>query len=239
MDEITALGQPNPQNLLGNNSAILGKDDFLKILVTQLRNQDPSDPLQADEFAVQLAQFSSVEQLQNISSLLQNSIQLDLLLNQAINNTMATTLIGKQVRAAGDAISHIEGQDTEIHYRLSEPAASVRIQIRDEDGNVVRTISLQEQLQGNQTYSWDGKDDDGQEVPVGKYHFSVTAQDFDGNPLAAEEFVFGTISSVRYQDGNAILRVGEVEINLTDVIEISSAEDASNEDATDEDSTAE
>ncbi len=149
MDVLSAIGQPAAQNLFGNNTAALGKDDFLKILVTQLRNQDPTDPMQADEFAVQLAQFSSVEQLNNISATLENNIELDLMLNQMINNTMATTFIGKQARAAGNTFQVSQGQDSELHYSLAEPAKRVRIHIRDASGELVRTINADDQLAGN------------------------------------------------------------------------------------------
>ena len=227
MESITPLGQPGSQQLFGNSSGVLGKDDFLKILVAQLRNQDPTSPMEADQFAAQLAQFSSVEQLQNISSTLQGNIEVDLLLNQAINNTMATTLIGKQVRASGNIFSIGGGDDADLHYNLGDAARQVKIQIRDSDGNLIRTVTLNEQLEGNQVYTWDGANDDGEAMPEGSYSFNVVAEDVDGNAVQAEEYIRGTITGVRYEGGSALLRVGDVEISLSDVLEISSEEESS------------
>ncbi|NIS39011.1 flagellar hook capping protein, partial [Candidatus Saccharibacteria bacterium] len=85
-----------------NNSSserILGKDDFLKMLVTQLNYQDPLNPMESTDFSAQLAQFSSLEQLSNIDETLQASLEANYLLATSINNTMAATIIGKQVRA--------------------------------------------------------------------------------------------------------------------------------------------
>lgn len=221
MADITPLS-PNvqQQNLFGNNSAILGKDDFLKILVAQLSNQDPTSPMEADQFAVQLAQFSSVEQLQNISATLDDSINTNLLLNQAINNTMATTLIGKEVLAYGNSANLSEGKPTELHYKLAGAAESVEIQIRDEAGNVVRTVKLDNQLEGSQSFTWDGETNQGETAPPGKYTFSVKATNADGQAVGVDTYVSGIINGIRYEDGSAILRVGDHEISLAEVIEI-------------------
>lgn len=226
MNEISTIGQNFSQDQPGTNNSILGKDDFLRILVTQLRNQDPINPVNGDDLAVQLAQFSSVEQLQNINSNLENNIEMDLLLNQAINNTMATTLIGREVRAAGNEIYRVDGEDTAIQYHLSGLAKDVKIQIEDADGTVVRTIVLSDQTEGNHHYKWDGKDDNGNKVSEGTYQFTVKAEDAEGNPVSAQEFVAGTITSIRYENGSAVLLIGDVEINFADVIEIGLSDDA-------------
>lgn len=220
MNEISSLVQTSTQNLFGTGSGILGKDDFLKILVTQLRNQNPLDPINGAEFASQLAQFSSVEQLFNISSNLEASIELDLLLNQAINNTMATTLIGKTVRAFGNSIAHIAGEKSTLNYTLSGAAKNVTLQIQDASGTTVRTIELSEQVSGGHDYEWDGKDDLGNEVAEGAYQFSVSATDIEGNSVTADTFVIGVIDSIRYQGGSAVLILGGIEVNLGSVVEI-------------------
>lgn len=86
-------------------SAVMGKDDFLRLLVTQLGNQDPLNPMDGQEFAAQLAQFSSVEQLLNISDVLAQNGEMNGLLAQSINSGVASGLIGKTVQASGNAIS--------------------------------------------------------------------------------------------------------------------------------------
>ncbi|MFQ5752983.1 MAG: flagellar hook assembly protein FlgD, partial [bacterium] len=136
------------QGLLPTSESVLGKDDFLKILVTQLTHQDPINPIKGEEFAAQLAQFSSVEQLHNINSNLENVLDMDLLLNQAINNTLATTLIGKEVKSIGNRVSLHEGESVNLHYRLSSPASKVVIEIKDSAGTLVRSVELQNLSEG-------------------------------------------------------------------------------------------
>lgn len=218
MNEIPSISQLGPQSLFGNSSggSVLGKDDFLKILVTQLQNQDPINPVKGEELAAQLAQFSSVEQLQNINATLSNNADLDLALNQAINNTMATTLIGKSVRAFGNAV-----QDSgELNYELADNAANVTIQIFDESGELVRSIKLDDQNAGLNVYKWDGKDDSGNHLRSGNYTFSVTAEDVNGDAVDAQTYVVGTINSVQYLNGTAVLRIGDVDVHLSEVLEI-------------------
>jgi len=219
MNNIPSIAQLGPQSLFNNTgNSSLGKDDFLKILVTQLQNQDPVNPVNGDQLAAQLAQFSSVEQLQNINTTLSNTSDQNLLLNQAINNTMATTLIGKTVRAFGDAIQN----NGELHYQLSDSAHQVAIQITDGSGEIVRTVKLDEQSAGDQVYKWDGKDDAGNHLRSGNYSFNVKAEDVNGDAVTSQTYVVGPISSVQYENGNAVLRIGDLKIPLSEVVEIGS-----------------
>ncbi len=225
MDEITALNTVGAsgldQNLFGQNTGVLGKDDFLKILVTQLQNQDPLDPSSPDEFASQLAQFSSLEQLQNMNDSLQGSIELDLLLNQAINNTMATTLIGRSVKAGGNAVELTEGtQSVNLNFDLASNSKTVKVEIRDSEGTVIRTLEIENQLAGDHKIQWDGKDKNGDAVESGKYTFEVTAEDIEGNAVTANEFIVGRIDSIRYENGGAVLLLGGLRIGLDAVLEI-------------------
>lgn len=217
---ISPVEAGSSQGLFGGSEGVMGKDDFLKILVTQLRHQDPMNPLKSEEFAAQLAQFSSVEQLSNISKTLDNSVQLDLLLNQAITNTMAPSLIGRQVKAVGNSVSLRNGDPAQLHYRLSSPAEKATIEIRDANGVVVRKVDVQGLAQGDQMYEWDGKDDKGEKVQDGSYTFSVTASDANGNNVPAESYIIGVIDSIRYEDGSVLLGIGGLKIDVANVLEI-------------------
>ncbi len=220
MDPIESVVQTPLFGLSSTDSSILGRDDFLRILVTQLRNQDPLNPVAGDEFAAQLAQFSSLEQLQNINTSLETLMELDFALNQAINNTMATTFIGKGLTAVGNQLSVAEGEPTNVHYELSSAAATITIEILNEAGAVVRTAEVLGETAGRQHFEWDGKDENGNAVPEGQYTFNVTAQDSSGNNVAAQPLIVGTIDSIRYRDGNAVLRLGNIEVDFGAVLEI-------------------
>lgn len=219
MDPIESLSQTS-FTLPQSDSTSLGKDDFLRILVTQLQNQNPLNPVSSDQFAAQLAQFSSLEQLQNMNANLERALELDIALSQAINNTMATTFIGKSVTAVGNQLSVVEGEPTNIHYELSAASSTTTIEIRNEDDIVVRTVEVHGEKAGRQQFEWDGKDENGTTVPEGRYTFGVSATDSIGNNVAAQSLIVGNIDSIRYQDGNAVLRLGSIEVTLGAVLEI-------------------
>ncbi len=229
MDPLSGVNSSGSTSLFGSDNAALGKEDFLKILVTQLRNQDPINPVDSENFATELAQFSSLEQLQNINDSLGQSIESNLLLNQAINNTMATTLIGKSVRAEGNSVVVAEGDAAEMHYSLGGSSKKVTIEIRDASGSIVNTIDLEQKLAGNHHFTWDGKDANGNKVAEGTYQFSVRAEDVDGNPVSAQEFIVGEITGIRYDGGNAVLMLGNLQVSLGSVIEIGTDDEINND----------
>ncbi len=118
---------------------ILGKDDFLKLLTSQLKYQNPLEPMNDQEFVAQMTQFSSLEQLQNMNSTLSQNAQWNMLLSQTINNTMATSLIGKEITADSNAIGISGGDGADISFQSADFALTGTITIYDEKGNVVRT----------------------------------------------------------------------------------------------------
>ena len=128
MNEITLFDETTPDigmSSLGNST--MKKDEFLKLLVEQLKHQDPMSPMNSQDFASQLAQFSSLEQLTNMSGMMEDSVQADLMLTQAINNTMATSFIGKNVSAAGDMITFSKDGPVDISLGTSLYKTSFKI----------------------------------------------------------------------------------------------------------------
>ena len=99
-------------------SGTLGKDDFLKLLVKQLQNQDPMNPLDSSQFATQLAQFSSVEQLANINTNLEASISTNQLMAQSIGNSLASSMIGRDVKASGNTLQWNGTDEVRFGYTL-------------------------------------------------------------------------------------------------------------------------
>ncbi|MEA2063879.1 MAG: flagellar hook capping FlgD N-terminal domain-containing protein, partial [Gemmatimonadota bacterium] len=112
----------------------MGKDDFLRLLVTQLQNQDPMNPASNEEFASQLAQFSTLEKQEEANSIMQESLEATKHLNQSMNNNVATSYIGKDVRAAGNKIHLVEGQEITISFYQQYASAGTKLRVYDSAG---------------------------------------------------------------------------------------------------------
>jgi flagellar basal-body rod modification protein FlgD len=205
-----------------NTSGILDKDDFLKLLIMQLRHQDPLSPLEGTEFAAQLAHFSSVEQLSNINTNLLHSIDANFILSQSINNALSATFIGQEVRAATNMFQYSDGENVSLGYTLKSPAGGVTVNIYDEAGNHVRTIQADASAlnQGDNTLIWDGRNDGGKKVGDGRYTFTVEAKSVEGAGIASAPFIFGTVTGVRFKENGTFFTVNGLEVALSDIEEI-------------------
>jgi len=201
-------------------NTIMGQDDFLKMLVTQLQNQDPLNPMDATQFASQLAQFTSVEQLNNINTTLQSSISASQLLNQSISNALSTTVIGKQVRASGTTFAYDGSGAMKVGYTLPSAASTAQLKIVDQYGNVVRTINGTSVAAGDADVSWDGMTDAGTQAGPGRYTVQVTATDAKGNALTATPYFYGTVSGVRFKSTGTVFVVDGQEVPLSSILEV-------------------
>jgi flagellar basal-body rod modification protein FlgD len=213
-----------PEATQSSGSTTISHDEFLTLLIAELENQDPLAPLESQEMAAQLAQFSSLERLYSIDQQLSENLDIDLVMTQAINNTMAASLIGKEVIAIGDS-TVLKNGEANLHFTLQDPASEVTITIRDESEQAVRTIRLENLLDGEQVVAWNGTDDSGRLQSDGVYHFVITAVDSDGNAVNAVTTASGIITGVNYETGIAMLAVGDQEFPMGNVISIRIAEE--------------
>jgi len=203
-----------------DNKTILGKDDFMKLMIEQLEHQDPLNPMDGTQFASQLAQFSSLEQLTNLNEAVSQSIDTNYLLTQSINNTMTAALIGKKVKISGNAIQNTGQDNVEFGYDLPANAAMVKINIYNENDALVKTIENPRITDGENKLNWDFTDNDGNRVPEGKYTISVEAVDNAGGDITVNPFTFGLIDGVRFTDSGTKLLSGNSEYMLSDILEI-------------------
>ncbi len=220
--QITGFTPPSTDNLSNVFENDLGKEEFLNLLVAQLQNQDPLNPMEGQEFASQLAQFSSVEQLTSIDGNIEQGISADLVLSQTINNTLATTLIGKQITALGNQVELQPAEGVGIYFELGDFAEDVTINIMDAAGNIVRTLDAHSLSTGIQSVEWDGLDSEGTSLPEGIYTFEVEASGKDGASVVVQELIRGLAGSLQYQGGTAMFKVGNLSVNFGDVLEIAS-----------------
>ncbi len=214
----SAANSSQSLNTATNNT--LNESDFLQMLVTELQNQDPTNPLQSTDLAAQLAQFSSVSELQTLNQSVQSSTNANLVMTQSISNTMAATLIGKQVQVNSSTIGYDGSTQPTIGVDLSGAAADVQVKITDSNGNTIRTIDEGSKPAGTSTMVWDGKDDTGASVPAGNYTYSVIATDAQGNTVTSTAYQLGTVQGVKFDSNGPSLLVSGAEVPFSAVQEI-------------------
>lgn len=194
----------------------LGKDAFLQLLVTQLKNQDPLSPMDNTAFVAQLAQFSSLEQLSNMNT----SLQSNALVTQSMNNSVMAGLIGKDIRATDNTLNLTAGSPAGFAYQM-EKGGNVQVEIYSTTGESIRKINLGSQSAGLHNGFWDGKNSSGQDMPAGKYLFNITAADAEGNSTQLSPLVEGKVTGIRFVDGKTYVMLGNSEIDPTNIIDIS------------------
>jgi len=199
---------------------ILGKEDFLRLLITQLNYQDPLNPMQNEEFVAQLAQFSSLEQMQNLNEKLEASLRSDMLLAQAITNSLVTTLIGKEVKIQTPQMVLSEEGTAALSYTLDSSAKNVVAEVYDSNDTLVYTENLGTQGSGEHTFTWNGCNTDGQQQQPGSYHLKIKVIHPDDSTSEAVTHARGRVDSIRYQDGKSYLVVNGITFNLADVVEV-------------------
>ena len=195
----------------------VGKDAFLKLLVAQMKYQDPMNPMEGTEFTSQLAQYTSLEQLTQI-----NGQFTDMNSSMKTQNAyQAVQLVGKEVLAEGNALQVENGISNKAIIDLDEAAAQTFVNIYDEDDQFVKSIDLGAMAAGDHIVEWDGKDARGKAVPDGGYYYEITAYDADGLSIPVDTRVRGKVTGVTLTDNSeATLLIGKLKLKMSDVQEI-------------------
>ena len=193
----------------------LGRDEFLTLLVTQLKNQNPLNPLESADFTAQLAQFSSLEQLFGMNEAL-TAIQ-ETLGTQESENVL--DYIGKLVKTNDSTVFIKDGNMESNTYSL-EDEAEVTILIYDSKGVEVRRIYGGWKEAGQHDLSWDGKDNNGNLAGDGIYFFEVEAIDENGFVVPYDAYLTGEVTGVTYQNSIPYLMIGNKLVAPENVIEV-------------------
>jgi len=186
-------------------------DTFLNILTTQLKNQNPLDPMDTNQFTQQLVQFTGVEQQLKTNTFLEALMKA----SQNSTNTDAVSYIGKEVTAAGTKAS-LKAGGASWAYNAEAAVSDAKVTIKDDKGNVVyaETGSL---AKGPGNFLWDGKGSDGKMQPDGVYTITIDAKNLAGKNVAVNTSTVGVVSAVDFSGPEPILTVGATKIKLSDV----------------------
>ena len=198
-----------------NTKTELGQEEFLTLLVTQLKNQDPMNPLQGTEFTAQLAQFSSLEQLFAINK---NIADMQEGLNVQEDRNILD-YIGKTIKTNDNTILIDDGIMDSIVYTLDD-SLTVNIHIYNDEGIEVRRINAGMQDSGEHSLAWDGRNNNGEKVQNGTYTFDINAVSEDGQIIPYDSYFTGEVTGITYKDNTPFLMVGTREIRPESVIEV-------------------
>jgi flagellar basal-body rod modification protein FlgD len=206
----SAAGATATSTTTASTKNIMGKDEFLKMLIAQLKHQDPLNPMDGTAFTAQLAQFSSLEQLQNINTQLTSFTKQQ----QSLGNTQAVNLIGREILAKGDKIQ-AEGSPVDLRYMLNGDAAAGLVRIYNANGELVDALVFKNQKQGMNTLTWNPPSS-----ATGSCTFEVSAADSAGKSVGVDAMIQGEVTGVNFRDGVTYLSVGNREITFSDVVSV-------------------
>ena len=193
-----------------NAKNVLGKDAFLQMMIAQLKNQDPLNPMDGTAFVAQLAQFSSLEQLSNLNTTMGT---LPNYLGQFSNAQMAN-LIGNTATATGNVIN-VSGSSAKITYRLPSDIQSGTIKIYNSNGSLVDTVKIGSQKTGLQSSTWNCSNQ-----ATGSYTYEITATDKAGKAVTVDKMIYGTVTGVSFKNNLSYLTINGQEVAFSDVVAI-------------------
>jgi len=208
----------NPNLNVGTykNTKQLGKDAFLRLLVTQMENQDPLNPMDNTKFVSQMAQFSALEQTTNLA----NSFDKFEKGFSASMQLQAASLIGEKASVLSNTVDVIAGKSGTIGFSLPDECLTY-VKIFDKAGKLVDTEKLGWLSPGKHLYRWSATNDEGVQVPDGTYTFQVQAIKKDGTHLQISGSKGGTISAVKFEEGQIYVTINGVDYPLSKITQLS------------------
>ena len=193
------------------------QNQFLTLLIAQLKNQDPTSPMDTEAMSAQLAQFSMVEEAIKTNTLLEQLVAN----NNSSKSLTAINYLGKQVTYGGDQ-TYFNGQ-TNASWNAQSPQSSnnVTVSIYNESGTLVQQQTTSFTAGSNQ-YSWDGVTSTGKKAAPGNYRVVFDAKDGSGQPITVTTASEGVVTAIRNENENYILQIGNVDILINDVTSVKS-----------------
>ncbi len=205
-----------------NGSKSLAEDfnSFLNLLTTQLKNQDPLDPMKSQEFTNQLVKFSEVEQTIKTNDKLE-----ELLALQGDTKTNAAlSMMGKTVEAEANQF-RLTGDEAKISYELENDAQNATIQIVNSEGEIVKSLNVSPQA-GEHEVTWNGQSSAGEDVDEGVYTMQLRAVDSENRTIQGSTFAHNEVTGFEERDGTVHLDLGGYEVPMDNVRAVRASDDA-------------
>lgn len=193
----------------------LGKDDFMTLLLVELQYQDPTEPMDTEKILSQTSQLATLESADNTNSALEKLAE-SLGSSQQFSTIAA---IGKTADLGSDSISHDKGSNSNFEIYFPEDVQQGSIEIKDTNGNIVKTLDVGTNPAGVYQFSWDGTDNGGGSVDSGIYHVSATYED-SNNVKQTTRLGAYPIESVRFDNGQTLVKLGSSYVPLENVKEV-------------------
>jgi len=211
----------------------LSEDDFLRLLMVQLQNQDPSEPMDNKDLMAQMAQLEAIQSNNNMekaikemNSSFKGSVNAQQSSAQSMTNATSVSLIGKKVRIKQDGIDYsgLAGETAALRINLGNNTQA-SVQILDENGDVVRTLTASNKdKSGSATVVWDGKKEDGTPALAGTYAIAIAGQETDSSLYA---FVEDYVQGVSFSSSGARLKIAGKELSVSNVMDVAKDDETS------------
>lgn len=198
-----------------NPDGVLGKDDFLKLLLVELQYQDPTEPMDSEKILAQTSQLATLESSENTNKALE-ALSASLLSSSQFSTVSA---IGKIADTGSNGLIYEQGQSPSFEIYFPEDIASGNVEIKDANGNLVRTIEIAPNDKGVYSFDWNGISNTGNSADSGVYYVEASYTNPDGKALTTRAGAY-PIESVRFEDGKSLLKLGSSYVPFDSIKEI-------------------
>ncbi len=197
------------------DKSVLGKDDFMTLLLVELQHQDPTEPMDSEKILTQTSQLATLEASENT-----NNALADLAASLGTSQQYSTiAAIGKTADLGSNAIGYDEGSSSSFEVYFPQDIASGAVEILDSNGEIVSTMNIEPNAAGVYQFDWDGTLSSGEMAESGMYYVSASYKNPAGEDLSTRMGAY-PIESVRFEDGATLVKVGSSYVDLENIVEI-------------------
>lgn len=198
-----------------NPKGVLGKDDFLKLLLLELKYQDPTSPMDSEKILTQTSQLATLESTENTNKALET-------LAAALSSSMqysGIAAIGKIADTGSNAIVLSEGEDVDFELYFPADVTSGKVNVLDNNGNILRSMDIGATNAGIAKYTWDGKNNNGAELDAGIYYVESSYTKTDGTTATARVGLY-PIESIKFDEGKTYAKLGSNYVDFSTIKEV-------------------